>query len=79
VADLVVAPEHRRQGIAARLLQAGAEWARKAGLSRLMVEAQTKNYPAICFLERQGFAFCGYNDRYYANQDIALFFSSSLR
>jgi ribosomal protein S18 acetylase RimI-like enzyme len=79
VADLVVGPEHRRQGIAARLLQVGAEWARKAGLSRLMVEAQTKNYPAICFLERQGFSFCGYNDRYYANQDIALFFSLSLR
>ncbi len=79
VADLVVAPAHRRQGIATRLLRAGQEWARKAGLGRLMIETQTKNYPAIRLLERQRFAFCGYNDRYYANQDIALFFALSLR
>lgn len=79
VADLVVAPEHRRKGIATRLLSAGKAWARKAGMRRLVVETQTKNYPAILFLERQGFSFCGYNDRYYANQDIALFFAQNLR
>jgi ribosomal protein S18 acetylase RimI-like enzyme len=79
VTDLVVAPEHRRQGIATQLLQAGKEWAREAGLRRLIVETQTKNHPAMCFLERRGFSFCGYNDRYYANQDIALFFSLDLR
>jgi ribosomal protein S18 acetylase RimI-like enzyme len=79
VADLVIAPEHRRQGIATQLLHAGKDWARKAGLHRLTVETQTKNYPALCFLEKQGFSFCGYNDRYYANQDIALFFALDLR
>jgi ribosomal protein S18 acetylase RimI-like enzyme len=79
VADLVVAPEHRRQGIASQLLHAGRGWALEAGMSRLVVETQTKNYPAMCFLERHGFSFCGYNDRYYANQDIALFFSVDLR
>jgi ribosomal protein S18 acetylase RimI-like enzyme len=79
VADLVIAPERRRRGIATRLLQAGAEWARKAGLRRLLIETQTKNYPAICFLERRGFSFCGYNDHYYTNQDIALFFALELR
>lgn len=79
VADLVVAPEHRRQGTAGRLLRAGAKWAREAGLRRLIVETQTKNYPAIRFLKRQGFSFCGYNDHHYANQDIALFFTLNLR
>jgi ribosomal protein S18 acetylase RimI-like enzyme len=79
VADLVVAPEQRRRGIAAQLLQAGKEWAHRAGLRRLVIEAQTKNYPALRFLERHGFSFCGYNDRYYANQDIALFFALDLR
>lgn len=79
IADLVIAPEHRRQGIATQLLQAAKEWARITGLRRLMVEIQTKNYPALCFLEKHGFSFCGYNDRYYANQDIALFFSLDLR
>jgi ribosomal protein S18 acetylase RimI-like enzyme len=78
VADLVVAPENRRQGIATELLHKGADWAHKAGLRRLTVETQTKNYPAICFLERQGFSFCGCNDRYYANHDIALFFALDL-
>ena len=79
VADLVVTSERRRQGLATRLLRAGKEWARKAGMRRLIVETQTKNYPAIRFLERQGFSFCGYNDRYYANQDIVLFFALNLR
>jgi ribosomal protein S18 acetylase RimI-like enzyme len=78
VADLVIAPEHRRKGIATQLLQAGKGWAREAGLRRLTVETQTKNYPAVCLLERLAFSFCGYNDRYYANQDIALFFSLDL-
>jgi len=79
VADLVVAPEYRRRSVASQLLQVGKEWAREAGLRRLIVETQTKNFPAMCFLERHGFSFCGYNDRYYANQDIALFFSLDLR
>jgi hypothetical protein len=35
---------------------------------------QTKNYPAIQFARAQGFVFCGFNDHYYMNQDIALFF-----
>lgn len=78
VADLVVAPESRRQGVATRLLQAGKEWAHKAGLHRLIIETQTKNYPAIRFLERRGFSFCGYNDHYYAKRDIALFFALNL-
>jgi ribosomal protein S18 acetylase RimI-like enzyme len=79
VADLVIAHEKRRRGTATKLLHAGKEWARNAGLRRLTVETQTKNHPALCFLERNGFTFCGYNDRYYANQDIALFFSLDLR
>jgi ribosomal protein S18 acetylase RimI-like enzyme len=79
VSNLVVAPEHRRKGIAGQLLRMGKEWARGAGLQRLLVETQTKNHPALCFLDKQGFSFCGYNDRYYANQDIALFFSLDLR
>jgi len=78
VSDLVVAPEHRRRGIATQLLHAAKEWASGNGLRRLLVEIQTKNHPALCFLERLGFGFCGYNDRYYANQDIVLFFSVDL-
>jgi ribosomal protein S18 acetylase RimI-like enzyme len=79
ISDLVVEMDYRRQGVATQLLIAGRKWARKAGLRRLVIEAQTKNHPAMCFLERHGFHFCGFNDRYYANQDIALFYSLDLR
>jgi ribosomal protein S18 acetylase RimI-like enzyme len=44
-----------------------------------MLETQTKNHPAICFYRKHGFVFCGFNDRYYTNQDIALFFAQNLR
>jgi ribosomal protein S18 acetylase RimI-like enzyme len=79
VSNLVVDPEHRREGIATQLLQAAKDWARAAGMRRLTVETHTKNYPAISLLEKCGFAFCGYNDRYYASEDIVLFFSLRLQ
>jgi ribosomal protein S18 acetylase RimI-like enzyme len=75
ISHLIVDRPHRRRGIATAMLQACKLWARKEGLQRLMVSVQTKNYPAICFCEKHGFAFCGYNDRYYENRDIALFFT----
>lgn len=79
VADLAVDGGHRRQGVASRLLRAARDWAMDRGLRRLIVETQTKNYPAIQFLQRRGMAFCGYNDLFYPNQDIAVFFGQILR
>lgn len=78
VHHLAVAKDHRRRGIGTALLKKAAQWARQRGLRRLMLEIQTKNYPAICFCQKNGFAFCGFNDRYYTNQDIALFFARSI-
>ena len=75
ISHLVVDRPHRRRGIATAMLQASVLWARKEGLCRLLIGVQTKNYPAICFCEKNGFAFCGFNDRYYQNRDIALFFT----
>ncbi len=76
--NLAVAKRYRRQGIGTALLKRAAEWARLQGLERLMLEIQTKNYPALCFCQKNGFVFCGFNDRYYTNQDIALFFARSI-
>jgi ribosomal protein S18 acetylase RimI-like enzyme len=45
----------------------------------MVLEMQPKNYPAIQLAQKLGFDFCGYNDRYYANRDIALFFAKGLR
>jgi ribosomal protein S18 acetylase RimI-like enzyme len=78
IRNLAVERQHRRQGLATSLLQAARRWALDSELKRFMAEAQTKNYPAIRFFQKHGFAYCGYNDRYYTNGDIAVFFSLSL-
>ncbi len=75
---LTVDKDFRRQGIGTALITKAIAWARQHGLARVMLELQTKNYPAICFCQKNGFAFCGFNDRYYTNQDIALFFARSI-
>jgi ribosomal protein S18 acetylase RimI-like enzyme len=76
---LIVAPAFRRRGLGSQLLAAGIEWAREQGWRVMMVETQTKNYPAISFYQKQGFVFCGFNDQYYTNRDIAVFFALKLR
>jgi GNAT superfamily N-acetyltransferase len=78
IRNLIVHRDHRRQGVATDLLRGARHWALDNELGKLMLEIQTKNYPAICFAQKHGFAFCGYNDRYYSNGDIAVFFSLNL-
>lgn len=75
---LVVTPARRREGIGTALLQRGLQHARQEGLTQMMAIVQSKNYPAICFFQRHGFAFCGYNERFYRNQDIGLYFGRGL-
>jgi len=79
VTDLVVIRRLRRQGIASALLLAAQHWAKQRGSLRMILEMQPKNYPAICMAQKLGFDLCGYNDRYYVNHDIALFFAKSVR
>ncbi|NDJ53594.1 MAG: GNAT family N-acetyltransferase [Chloroflexi bacterium] len=79
VADLAVDGPARLQGIGSQLIRAARKWAYERGLRRLIFETQTKNYPAIQFLQKRGLVFCGYNDLYYPNQDIAVFFGQTLR
>ncbi len=79
VQDVVVSRPYRRHRIATRMLKIAAQWAKEQHLSSLMIETQTKNYPGIRFCEASGFAFCGFNDRYFANRDIAVFFSQPIR
>ena len=61
-----------------RLVLAAQSWAREKGFQRLVLEMQSKNYPAIKLAQKMAFEYSGYNDRYYANQDIALFFAKDL-
>ncbi len=77
--DLVITRKFRRQGIGSALVLAGQDWARRKRCARMVMEMQPKNYPAICLAQKMGYDLCGYNDHYFPNHDIALFFSKSLR
>ena len=76
--DLVVSVPYRHQRIATRLLTIARQWAKEHHINTLMIETATQNYPGIVFAQQSGFRFCGFNDNYFPNQDIAVFFSQSL-
>lgn len=76
--DLVVHQPFRRQRIGSALLEQAARWGRLHNIQRLTIDMQTKNCPAINFAKIHGFVFCGFNDHYYPNQDIAVFFVKNL-
>ncbi len=77
--QLTVAPDRRRHGIGSALLRTGLDWAREQNLTTVMVETSTKNHPASALCQKHGFGFCGFNERYYSNRDIAIFFALALR
>jgi ribosomal protein S18 acetylase RimI-like enzyme len=79
VSDLVVRERDRRKGIGSALILAAQDWVARRNLRRLVIEMQSKNYPAIRMALNLGYEFCGYNDHYYINQDIALFCAAYLR
>jgi len=78
VQDIVIDPDARRQRIGSRLLKIARQWATENHAARLMVEVRTKNYPMISFCLANGLMFCGYNDRYLPDKDIAVFFGETL-
>ncbi len=78
VQNLVVDLPFRRCGIGRALLRAAAAWAQDESLRRLILESPTKNGAAIRFFHDLGAEFCGFNDRYYTNGDIAVFFEYRL-
>lgn len=79
ITDLVVDRAYRRNRIATKLLNIARRWAREHSQERLLIELQTRNYPAIAFCQASGMTFCGYNERYFDQQDIAVFFGQSVR
>jgi ribosomal protein S18 acetylase RimI-like enzyme len=76
--DLVTSLRYRRQGIATNMVGMARKWCKERELSQMFMEMQSKNYPAICLARKLGFVFAGYSDRYYQDQDIAVFFSLDL-
>jgi len=78
VLNLVVDTPYRHQGVGTALLKKAMAWAKTENLHQIMLEVQTKNHPAISFAQKHGFQFCGYNELYYRNGDITLYFARSL-
>ncbi len=74
ITDIAIGRLWRRKGIGSALLAEAYSRARAQHAQWLTVETQTKNYPGICYCQKHGLTFCGFNDRYYENRDIALFF-----
>jgi ribosomal protein S18 acetylase RimI-like enzyme len=79
ITDLVVNAAQRRRGVASALLAATQDWAESRTHRRIILETQSKNLPAIRLAQKFGYEFCGYNDHYYLNQDVALFFAKLLK
>ncbi len=77
--DVVVDRDLRRQKIGTRLLNVARKWASQQQLNLITAELQTQNYPGILFCQASGLTFCGFNDHYFPNQDIAVFFTETLR
>lgn len=75
VHSLVVDRSFRRRGLGTALAKDAMRWARQRSLRRVMVAVQSKNHPAVQFCRHMGFMFCGFNDRYFVNRDIALFYT----
>jgi ribosomal protein S18 acetylase RimI-like enzyme len=76
--NFAIAPAYRRKGVGTLLLRAALDWGRQKKLHTAMLDTSTKDYPAICFYQKQGFSFCGFNDQLYLNRDIALLFALNL-
>ena len=79
VVNLAVDRGFRRRRLATMLIGHACRWAREHGIKTVLLEATTKNHPALSLYQKQGFRFCGFNDHYYLNQDIAVFFAQTLR
>ncbi len=76
--DLAVAPDFRLHGHGSHLIDAARGWAKQENARHLMVAIPMKNDPAITFLRKNGFNFCGYNEVHIKQRDIDLYFSAKL-
>ena len=79
ISDLVVAPAHRRKGVAGRLLQHATAWALRQDVEQLILECPLKAKPAIAFARKHHFVVCGFQDVYWPGRETGLFFRKRIR
>ena len=74
-----IMPEYRNKGIGTVLMDRVTEIASHNRLRSIVCMVQAKNDPAIRFLLGKGFVFSGYQEFFFRNMDIGLFFSKNVR
>jgi len=79
IKDLVVDDLWRRRGIGTSLIKATNDWGSARHYIKMTLEMSSKNYPAISLVKKFGFEYSGFNDNYFNNNDIALFFSRYIK
>lgn len=65
LANLAVAPGHRRRGVAGRLLDLLLDRARASGLQRVVLEVRVSNHAARALYASRGFQEVGLRRNYY--------------
>ncbi|MFN8650464.1 MAG: ribosomal protein S18-alanine N-acetyltransferase [Gemmatimonadales bacterium] len=79
ILNLAVAPELRRHGLGARLLEAGLELLEQGGARRVWLEVRESNEAAQALYLRRGFTKAGRRPRYYKHPvEDALVFQLAL-
>ena len=74
-----VMPSYRCKGVGSALLDHISDIARDNRIRSLVCMVQAKNDPTIHFLLARGFQFCGYQEFFFRNMEIGLFFSKNIR
>ena len=75
----VVAPDYRRRRIGENLLHRAIQWGREHRMLGMRLGLSTKNYPGFEFYQAHGFIFTGFDERFYSDQEITLYFARSIR
>jgi len=79
VKDLVVQKRWRKKGVGTTLIRAANDWAAARDYYRMTIEMSSKNYPGISLVKKLGFEYSGFNDNYFRNNDLAIFFARFIR
>jgi [ribosomal protein S18]-alanine N-acetyltransferase len=66
ILNFAVAPELRRRGIGAALLEAALAWGRSFQAEAALLEVRASNFAALAFYERNHFQIVGKRPNYYA-------------
>ncbi len=79
ITTLAVTENHRRRGIASRLVEKLIAEARPRGACFLTLEVRPSNKAAIRFYEKFGFTVLGRRKRYYINEDALVMTKEDLK